>query len=661
MNRAPFSYFLLCAFWISLLTVILAQLGSQALASTGFDHDQNGNLVTVQSSSPTPPILVNSLLRDAMVVGDDAVRFTVFAKGSGPLIYEWRINGAIIPGATGDTLALPLPIEPADLITVTVSNSYGSVTSIPASLVVEIPDAITREVGVFIGAEPDPPYRMVETREVSLVIADPSAPPRIEDFAITPAPTGSTVTLNWSGYDQYAVRDVVRYDIYYATSAFANIAGMTPFASVGGENFTWTRSGFPDWQDLFFAVVPVDGQGNQITEVIYSAAYPLMSETLTREVGIFIGEEPDPPYRMVETREVSLVISDPSAPPRIEDFAITPSPTGSTVTLNWSGYDQYAVRDVVRYDIYYATGAFANIAGMTPFASVGGENFTWTRSGFPDWQDHFFAVVPVDGEGNRISDVVYSAAYPLMPETLTREVALFIGAEPDPPYRYVETREVGLVVADDTTPAAVTGSTKVFDANISGTFFGGVNLDWSDYDLWGQRDVVRYRIYYSDQFFSNINEPGVQLAGFSQDGRMATMISGAFEKKVYYFAVVAEDSSGNLNPAVYARSTKTPMPDFMEFALNGGRSLRNGVLPIDSAMTPLFIEYTYTRSQGAMQGGAQFRVEWSDNLSIWHTTGVSESVLQEDSLLQTVKAFIPRGETGRRFVRLRVIPPAPLP
>jgi hypothetical protein len=361
------------------------------------------------------------------------------------------------------------------------------------------------------------------------------------------------------------------------------------------------------------------------------------------------------------TREVSLVISDSSAPPRIEDFAITPSPTGSTVTLNWSNYDQYAVRDVVRYDIYYATSAFNDITGMTPFASVGGENFTWTRSGLPDWQDLFFAVVPVDGEGNRISDVVYSAAYPLMPETLTREVVFFVGAEPDPPYRYVQTREVGLVVADDTTPAAVTGSTKVFDANISGTFFGGVNLDWSDYDLWGQRDVVRYRIYYSDQFFSNINEPGVQLAGFSQDGRMATMISGAFEKKIYYFAVVAEDSSGNINPSVYARSTKNPMPDFMEFALNGGRSLRNGVLPTDSAMTPLFIEYTYTRSMGAMLGGVRFQVEWSDDLFIWHTTGVSESVLQEDGLLQNVKAFIPRGETGRRFVRLRISPFVPLP
>lgn len=525
----------------------------------------------------------------------------------------------------------------------------------------EIQYVETREVSLFIGAEPGPPYQMVETREVSLVVSDPAAPPQIGKLATTVSPTGSTVTLNWSNYDQYAVRDVVRYDIYYAPSAFTDITGMTPFASIGGENFTWTRSGLPEWQDHYFAVVAVDGQGNRDPTVIYTGVYVLMPEVITREQVVFIGAEPDPPYRYVETREVSLVVSDPAPPPQIGKVPVTISPTGSTVTLNWSSYDQYVVRDVVRYDIYYAASAFTDIAGMTPFASIGGENFTWTRSGFPDWQDHFFAVVPVDGEGNRISQVVYSGAYPLMPETLTREVALFIGAEPDPPYRYVETREVGLVVADDTTPAAVTGSTKVFDANISGTFFGGVNLDWSDYDLWAQRDVVRYRIYYSDEFFSNINEPGVQLAGFSQDGRMATMISGAFEKKVYYFAVVAEDSSGNLNPAVYARSTKTPMPDFMEFALNGGRSLRNGVLPIDSAMTPLFIEYTYTRSKGAMQGGAQFRVEWSDNLSIWHTTGVSESVLQEDSLLQTVKAFIPRGETGRRFVRLRVIPPAPMP
>jgi len=525
----------------------------------------------------------------------------------------------------------------------------------------EIQYVETREVSLFIGTEPEPPYRQVESREVSLVVSDALPPPRMEQIKVTLSPTGDVVTLDWTGYDQWAIRDMVRYDIYYSSSAFSSIAGMTPIASVGGGNFVWTQEGFPQWNDHFFAVVPVDGQGNKMSEIKYFGAYPLMPETLTREVALFIGAEPDPPYRYVETRKVSLVVSDPNPPPQIGKVPVTLSPTGSTVTLTWSNYDQYAVRDVVRYDIYYTASAFTDITGMTPFASVGGENFTWTRSGFPEWQDQFFAVVPVDGEGNRISQVVYSGAYPLMPETLTREVALFIGAEPDPPYRYVETREVGLVVADDTTPAAVTGSTKVFDANISGTFFGGVNLDWSDYDLWGQRDVVRYRIYYSDQFFSNINEPGVQLAGFSQDGRMATMISGAFEKKIYYFAVVAEDSSGNINPSVYARSTKNPMPDFMEFALNGGRSLRNGVLPIDSAMTPLFIEYTYTRSTGAMLGGTQFQVEWSDNLSIWHTTGVSESVLQEDSLLQTVKAFIPRGETGRRFVRLQILPPAPQP
>ena len=216
MTRCSLPHSRLCPFWTSLLTLILAQLSTQALASTSFDHDANGNLTVQQAAPAAPPVLVNSLLRDNMRVGDDAVRFTVLVRGTGPISYEWRRNGVVIPGASSDVLVLPFPVIDVDSYSVTVSNDYGSVSSIPATLALESKEVITREVGVFVGEEPDPPYQMVETREVSLVISDPAAPPRIEDFAITPSPTGSTVTLNWTGYDQYSVRDVVRYDIYYA-------------------------------------------------------------------------------------------------------------------------------------------------------------------------------------------------------------------------------------------------------------------------------------------------------------------------------------------------------------------------------------------------------------------------------------------------------------
>ena len=514
----------------------------------------------------------------------------------------------------------------------------------------------TREVSIFVGAEPEPPYREVATREVSVVVSDAVPPPRVEDLAVTVSATGHTVTLDWSRtYDAYLIRDLVRYDIYYSSVPFGDISGMVPFDSVGGESSSWLRMGLPEWQDHYFAVVPVDGLGNRVADVVYSGAYVLQPEVIAREVSLFNGAEPDPPYREVATREVSVVVCDAEPPRRIEDFKLTVSPTGHTVTLDWTGYDAFSVRDLVRYDIYYSTSAFGDIGGMTPFATVGGESFTWFRMGMPEWQDHFFAVVPVDGLGNRVGSVIYSAAYVLMPEVVTREVSLFNGAEPDPPFREVATREVGIVVPDDTVPAPVTGIDSAFTVNISKFFYGGINLDWSSYDLWTQRDVVRYRIFYRDSFFSDVREPGVkEVPGGLQNGNAFAMITGAFEQKVYYVAVVAEDSSGNFNPLVYSRSTRDPIPGFMEFALNGGASFRDGVLPVSGEWTPLFGRYTYTRSKSAMAGGTRFVVEWSDNLFIWHDEGVTETVVLDDGELEHVEAMVPRGEAGRRFLRLRV-------
>lgn len=516
----------------------------------------------------------------------------------------------------------------------------------------------TREVGIFVGDEPDPPYREVVTREVSLVLSDSAPPPRIEDFAVTVSPTGHAVTLDWSKtYNPFPVRDLVRYDIYYSASPFSDISGMVPFDSAGGESLSWFRTGLPEWQDHYFAVVPVDGLGNRIGEVVYSGAYVLQPEVIAREVGLFNGAEPDPPHREIVTREVAVVVSDPDPPPRVEDFKLTVSPTGHTVTLDWTGYPAFPVRDLVRYDIYYGTRAFGDIDGMTPIASAGGESFSWSRTGLPEWQDHFFAVVPVDGLGNRVGSVIYSAAYILMPEVVTREIGFFNGAEPDPPYREVATREVGIVVPDTTVPAPVTGADSPFTVNISKFFYGGVNLDWSTYDLWSQRDVVRYRIFYRDSFFSDVREPGVmEVPGGLQNGNAFAMVTAAFENKVYYFAVAAEDSSGTFNPVVYARSTRDPIPGFLEFALNAGASFRDGVLPISGEWFPLFGEYRYTRSKAAMVGGTKFFVEWSDNLSIWYREGVSETILLDDGELEHVQAIIPSGESGRRFLRLNIVP-----
>ncbi|MCP5488150.1 MAG: hypothetical protein H7A43_05825 [Verrucomicrobia bacterium] len=64
-------------------------------------------------------------------------RFTVQAIGEGPIHYQWRIDGAPIPGATNTDLSLGVTLaDDGAQLTVFVSNAIGTVTSQPATVTV---------------------------------------------------------------------------------------------------------------------------------------------------------------------------------------------------------------------------------------------------------------------------------------------------------------------------------------------------------------------------------------------------------------------------------------------------------------------------------------------------------------------------------------------
>lgn len=71
------------------------------------------------------------------------------------------------------------------------------------------------------------------------------------------------------------------------------------------------------------------------------------------------------------------------------------------------------------------------------------------------------------------------------------------------------------------------------------------------------------------------------------------------------------------------------------------------------------IDYTYSRSTAAVNAGAAFAVEWSDTLAAgnWSTAGVTQSIQNDNGTLQQVKATLPAGSAGRRFIRLKVTAP----
>jgi hypothetical protein len=93
-----------------------------------------------------PPSIKTQPHNQTVNVGQTAT-FSVTATGTAPFQYQWRKNGANIPGATNSSYTTP-PTVAADngsLFSVVVSNSGGNITSNSATLTVRIPPTITTQ------------------------------------------------------------------------------------------------------------------------------------------------------------------------------------------------------------------------------------------------------------------------------------------------------------------------------------------------------------------------------------------------------------------------------------------------------------------------------------------------------------------------------------
>jgi hypothetical protein len=68
------------------------------------------------------------------------------------------------------------------------------------------------------------------------------------------------------------------------------------------------------------------------------------------------------------------------------------------------------------------------------------------------------------------------------------------------------------------------------------------------------------------------------------------------------------------------------------------------------------LAFTYTRNRAAFDDGILFDVQYSDSLAApWTSAG--PGTVEADGPAQSVRALIPAGPAGRRFVRLNVSAP----
>ncbi|SHL32617.1 Right handed beta helix region [Desulfatibacillum alkenivorans DSM 16219] len=87
-------------------------------------------------------------------------------------------------------------------------------------------------------------------------------PPTLGDVEVDGAHDGTTITLDWSGYDPSVHGDVAGYRIYQHSSSFDTVASATLLDSVSAAQTSFEITGLTKGQIYWFAVVAVDSEGD---------------------------------------------------------------------------------------------------------------------------------------------------------------------------------------------------------------------------------------------------------------------------------------------------------------------------------------------------------------------------------------------------------------
>ncbi|HYV33005.1 MAG TPA: immunoglobulin domain-containing protein, partial [Candidatus Binatia bacterium] len=107
--------------------------------ATATDAGQNTSEFSGAVRVLSPPVITGQPVGTNVALGQ-MVLFCVTAEGSSPLTYQWRLNGANIPGATNPCLPIAgVQLSDGGTYTVVVANDLDAITSDPALLLLDLP------------------------------------------------------------------------------------------------------------------------------------------------------------------------------------------------------------------------------------------------------------------------------------------------------------------------------------------------------------------------------------------------------------------------------------------------------------------------------------------------------------------------------------------
>jgi beta-galactosidase len=176
-----------------------------------------------------PPAIIVPPISTSVTAGFPAT-FTVAASGSGTLSYQWNVNGSPVAGATGTTYTTPATTldESGESISVTVTSSFGTVTSNLVTLTVDA------AINVAITTQPASQTVVVGQSATLTVAANGSPQLNYQWFengvqvASGPQNSYTTPVLTATGTDNFYV--IVSNPLNQAQSSMAVLTVVAPTA-----------------------------------------------------------------------------------------------------------------------------------------------------------------------------------------------------------------------------------------------------------------------------------------------------------------------------------------------------------------------------------------------------------------------------------------------
>jgi len=200
----------------------------------------------------------------------------------------------------------------------------------------------------------DPAGNLSPATDVEIVFDDES-PPAVATLSVDEQGDGTTVTLDWSGYDENAHGDVHHYEIYAEEAEFTDISGLTDRGSTPAGIFTFTVENLTRKKTAYFAVVAVDLAGNAFT-------------TVSPVMGVPVDSIP---------------------PQDVDDLDVIRGTTSLTFTWEPSPDSD---GDLAAYRVYFD--------GDPTGVSLESTQLEHRESGLTPATSYFFEVTAVDGDGN---------------------------------------------------------------------------------------------------------------------------------------------------------------------------------------------------------------------------------------------------------------------